>query len=127
MISFIFPFLRRDHRSVAPHLANTVPTPKMLADLLSRSISVVMCRFWFYKICHSRLQWHIRRASAAPSSAWNKRVRPFCICFTVYAWRNVTGLRGTLRGTLRGGLRGSLRTLSYRRIYINPAAGQKQK
>ena len=53
----------------------------------------------------------------------NKRVRPFCICFTVYAWMNVTGLRGTLRG----GLRGSLRTLSYRRIYINPVVGQKQK
>ena len=36
---------------------------------------------------------------------------------------NVTGLRGGLRGTLRGGLR----TLSYRRIYINPVVGQKQK
>ena len=35
--------------------------------------------------------------------------------------------RGTLRGTLRGGLRGSLRTLPYRRIYINPVVGQKQK
>ena len=32
---------------------------------------------------------------------------------------NVTGLRG--------GLRGGLRTLSYRRIYINPVVGQKQK
>ena len=31
---------------------------------------------------------------------WNKRVRPFCICFTVYAWMNVTGLRGSLRGSL---------------------------
>ena len=40
---------------------------------------------------------------------------------------NVTGLRGTLRGSLRGGLRGGLRTLSYRRIYINPVVGQKQK
>ena len=36
---------------------------------------------------------------------WNKRVRPFCICFTVYAWRNVIGFRGSLRGTLRGSLR----------------------
>ena len=31
------------------------------------------------------------------------------------------------RGTLRGSLRGGLRTLSYRRIYINPVVGQKQK
>ena len=31
------------------------------------------------------------------------------------------------RGTLRGTLRGSLRTLPYRRIYINPVVGQKQK
>jgi hypothetical protein len=30
MISFIFPFLRRDHRSVAPHLANSVPSLQML-------------------------------------------------------------------------------------------------
>ena len=29
--------------------------------------------------------------------------RPFSICFTVYAWMNVTGLRGTSRGSLRGG------------------------
>lgn len=29
----------------------------------------------------------------------NKMVRPFRICFTVYAWRNVVGPRGTLRGT----------------------------
>ena len=36
---------------------------------------------------------------------------------------NVTGLRGTLRGRLRGGLR----THPYRRIYINPVVGQKQK
>ena len=28
-----------------------------------------------------------------------KRVRHFCICFTVYAWRNVIGFRGSLRGT----------------------------
>ena len=36
----------------------------------------------------------------------NKRVSPFCICLTVYAWMNVTGLRGTLRGSLRGRMRG---------------------
>ena len=53
--------------------------------------------------------------------------RPFCICFTVYAWRNVAGFRSRFRGTLRGSLRGGLRTLSYRRIYINPVVGQKQK
>ena len=40
---------------------------------------------------------------------------------------NGTGLRGSLRGGLRGTLRGGLRTLSYRRIYINPVVGQKQK
>ena len=61
------------------------------------------------------------------NTKFSKVKRVFCICFTVcftvYAWMNVTGLRGTLRGTLRG----SLRTLSYRRIYINPVVGQKQK
>ena len=31
---------------------------------------------------------------------------PFCICFTVYAWMNATGLRGSLRGKLRGTFRG---------------------
>ena len=35
--------------------------------------------------------------------------------------------RGGFRGSFRGTLRGSLRTLSYRRIYINPVVGQKQK
>ena len=52
---------------------------------------------------------------------------------------NVTGLRGTLRISPERSesakrmpwqgcsLRGGLRTLSYRRIYINPVVGQKQK
>ena len=31
------------------------------------------------------------------------------------------------RGTLRGNFRGKLRTHPYRRIYINPVVGQKQK
>ena len=36
-------------------------------------------------------------------------------------------VRGLSNAGDRGGLRGSLRTLSYRRIYINPVVGQKQK
>ena len=64
---------------------------------------------------------------------WNKRVGPFCICFTVYAWMNVTGLRGTLRISPERSesakrmhwqgctLLGGLRTHPCRRIYINPA------
>ena len=51
-----------------------------------------------YKGCGLKLSdWFVQR---------NKRVSPFCICLTVYAWMNVTGLRGTLRGSLRGRMRG---------------------
>ena len=43
---------------------------------------------------------HVERdAAEIAADHWNKRVRPFCICFTVYAWRNVAGLRGRMRGT----------------------------
>ena len=49
----------------------------------------------------------VKEATGQRRDARNKRVRPFRICFTVYAWRNVAGFRGRFRGSLRGRMRGS--------------------
>ena len=50
-----------------------------------------------------KLKHTVRRVKKAGGDSLheirNKRVRPFCICFTVYAWRNVIGFRGSLRGS----------------------------
>ena len=43
---------------------------------------------------------------------------PFCICFTVYAWMNVTGLRGTLRGGLMVGWLGDTSRQGYGIIHM---------